>query len=81
MARVFGDTDVRYLKAALRSGKLRYAGLDTFPTEPNDDVDLMAVCGQSFGEALGVALGAANRRQVGVGGEGDAQRCQLGGHC
>ncbi len=31
------------LKTALRSGKLRYAGLDTFPTEPNDDVDLMTI--------------------------------------
>ena len=31
------------LKAALRSGKLRYAGLDVFPTEPNDDMDLMTI--------------------------------------
>jgi D-3-phosphoglycerate dehydrogenase len=31
------------LKEALRSGKLRYAGLDTFPNEPNDDMDLMSI--------------------------------------
>jgi D-3-phosphoglycerate dehydrogenase len=31
------------LKAALRSGKLRYAGLDVYPNEPNDDMDLMAI--------------------------------------
>ena len=45
----------------------------------NDDVDVMAVCGQSFSEALGVTFGAANRWQVGVRGEGDAPRYQLGG--
>jgi D-3-phosphoglycerate dehydrogenase len=31
------------LKAALRSGKLRYAGLDVYPNEPNDDADLMSI--------------------------------------
>jgi len=31
------------LKAALRSGKLRYAGLDVYPNEPNDDMDLMSI--------------------------------------
>ena len=31
------------LKAALRSGKLRYAGLDVYPSEPNDDMDLMSI--------------------------------------
>jgi D-3-phosphoglycerate dehydrogenase len=31
------------LKTALRSGKLRYAGLDTYPNEPNDDMDLMSI--------------------------------------
>jgi D-3-phosphoglycerate dehydrogenase len=31
------------LKAALRSGKLRYAGLDVFPNEPNEDMDLMSI--------------------------------------
>jgi D-3-phosphoglycerate dehydrogenase len=31
------------LKAALRSGKLRYAGLDVYPKEPNDDMDLMSI--------------------------------------
>jgi len=31
------------LKGALRSGKLRYAGLDVFPNEPNDDLDLMTI--------------------------------------
>jgi D-3-phosphoglycerate dehydrogenase len=31
------------LKTALRSGKLRYAGLDVYPNEPNDDADLMTI--------------------------------------
>ena len=46
----------------------------------DDDIDVVTASSQSLGEPLGVALGAAYRRQVGVGGEGDAQRCQLGGH-
>ena len=30
------------LKWALRSGKLRYAGLDVFPNEPNEDPELVS---------------------------------------
>jgi D-3-phosphoglycerate dehydrogenase len=34
--------DPEGLKWALGSGKLRYAGLDVFPTEPNDDMELIS---------------------------------------
>jgi D-3-phosphoglycerate dehydrogenase len=30
------------LKEALRSGKLRYAGLDVYPSEPNEDLELVS---------------------------------------